>query len=247
MLKIAIFDDDPEIEAILIKQLKLIDNTLDIVSFPAWKPFEEYLNNNAGFDVVFMDLHFDKQTRSGIDYAEKIISVNSETKIIYITGYPLEYAEKIFLSTSVRPYGFIVKPIQKDLLCKYINSLYNNKNSVDDTLNFKSVGGNIEFLRLNDILYFNSHKRYVTAHTKTESFTGYYKLTDLIKQLPKYFYMCHKSYIVNVKKIQRIEARFLLINDDEIPISSINNTSVPEKRQDIIRIKSHFHEQKEYL
>ena len=64
---------------------------------------------------------------------------------------------------------------------------------------------------LPDVLYFSSDRRYVTAHTARGDYTGYYRLSDLVKQLPHYFYQCYKSYLINLNHVQCIENKSVTI------------------------------------
>lgn len=45
----------------------------------------------------------------------------------YITGYPLDYAEKIFMSSTVKPFGYLKKPFQMELLKLYVERLSKGK------------------------------------------------------------------------------------------------------------------------
>ncbi len=242
MLRLAILDDDERIGIQLKQMILSIDKTIDVETFSDWKMLHLYFTRHAHIDAVFMDLQFSNCTKNGIDYAEKIVNSHSETKIIYITGFPLDYVEKVFMSNIATPFGYIKKPFQSELLKQYINRL-----SVDCTHNcdlfaFKVVGNQIEFLSLPDVLYFSSEKRYVTAHTAVSSFTGYYKLSELKEILPPYFYMCHKSFLININKIQRIELKHVVICGIQIPISSINHSTISDKRQEMVLLKNSLYE-----
>ena len=247
MLRIAILDDEPRIGFQLRDALKAIDSTLQIDAFTAWKELREYLSRYAHVDAVFMDLQFDNHIRSGIDYAEEILCTHPETKILYITGYPMDYIQKVFLSKNVQPRGFIMKPFQTDVLKTHIVQLTEERMSDKELLPFKAVGSTIEYLSLPHLLYLSSRGRCVTAHTQNGLYTGYYKLSELAEQLPAYFYQCHKSYLINLHKIQRIEARHVLIQNQQIPLSNIGSTTIAEKRMEIIRLKSQLHKQEVQL
>ncbi len=242
MLRIAILDDDPRIGIQLKNELKTIDNTIKADHFTSWKGLKLYLCSHPQVDAVIMDLHYENLTHDGIYYAEESVKLHPELKVIYITGYPLEYVQRIFFSRSIQPAGFIVKPFQRDVLKKHIAQL-SCESPKEERLPFRSAHSTMEYIPMNEILWLSSSKRLVTVYTTGGSYTGYYKLSELASLLPAYFYQCHKSYIVNIRYIQRIEARQLIIQEQEIPISAIGKTTVAEKRMEIIRIKSRLHEQ----
>lgn len=241
MLRIVIFDDEPRIGLQLKQLLEQSGAALTADYFQDWHALQFYFSQHAHIDAVFMDICFHGSTKTGIDFAEKLAQTYSQTKFIYVTGHPLDYAEQIFMSSTVQPYGFLSKPFQKEKVLYYVGKLQGESTSSQNLLTFKPVGSQAVYLSLPDVLYFSSDRRCVTAYTAADSYTGYYRLAELAEQLPDYFYLCHKSFLVNLHHIQRIENKNLFIQDAMIPISAIGHRSVADNRQDLIRRKSELH------
>jgi DNA-binding LytR/AlgR family response regulator len=60
------------------------------------------------------------------------------------------------------------------------------------------------------------------------------KLTDLLEKLPpKQFLRVHKSFIINISHLTRIEGNMLFIRDKEIPISN----TFKKELEEIIKYK----------
>lgn len=60
-------------------------------------------------------------------------------------------------------------------------------------------------VKLRVILYIETELRVVNIYTNTRTYRFYGKLDDVMKYLNNNFYRCHKSCIVNLKKIVRME------------------------------------------
>lgn len=179
------------------------------------------------FDLLLMDIDFG-ECKNGIDYTEEIYRINPRTQIIYVTGYVERFAQDIFLQESAL-IGFLMKPVQKDILhnlfLKTLKILDSNKQS----LFFTSKKGHGESVLCNDIMYLESKAHKVFIHTISDTFFVYEQLSVLLTQLPSNFVACHKSFIVNMDKIKRIENReILLTNDFSIQISKSHSSKVKD-------------------
>ena len=119
---------------------------------------------------------------------------------------------------------YLVKPFNKDNLFKTLASavkLVEKK--------YYTFHTNKEILRIpfNQILYFTSNKHYVEIHVECTD-NGLHKkiyeqrinLSDLEKNLPDYFYRCHRTTIINLHKIISIYNCCITLTDGSMhPIS----------------------------
>ena len=55
------------------------------------------------------------------------------------------------------------------------------------------------------IFYFESNKRLVLINGVNVTQKIYMKLSELEEKLPAYFVKCHQSYIVNLKRVEKIQ------------------------------------------
>jgi len=58
---------------------------------------------------------------------------------------------------------------------------------------------------VDEILYIESERRVVNIYTCARDYRFYGKLDDITKYLNSSFYRCHKSCIINLNKIDRME------------------------------------------
>lgn len=71
-----------------------------------------------------------------------------------------------------------------------------------------------------DIIYLESMGHLVVIHVEGGDYYSYDRLEKMKESLPEQFVHCHKSYVVNMDYIRRIEKRkIILMNEKEIPIS----------------------------
>ena len=87
------------------------------------------------------------------------------------------------------------------------------------TLSIK-LRNRISNIQIDAIRYAESNKRRVYIYTESGMVYCYGSLNDLEAQLPDYFLRCHKSFLVNMKKIERFNGNDLcLYTGEEIRVS----------------------------
>ncbi|MGM9536393.1 MAG: LytR/AlgR family response regulator transcription factor, partial [Intestinibacter sp.] len=76
------------------------------------------------------------------------------------------------------------------------------------------------YLDINDILYLEVFSKEVNIHTNDNVYKVMSAINVFEKKLkPYYFFRCHKSYIINLKKVTRIEKNNAFIGNILIPVS----------------------------
>jgi DNA-binding LytR/AlgR family response regulator len=73
---------------------------------------------------------------------------------------------------------------------------------------------------LREIYFIESRGHTVCVHTGGETIVAYERLENILRSLPAGFYLCHKSFIVNMGRIRRFEpGGILLKNGETVPVS----------------------------
>lgn len=164
------------------------------------------------FDVAFIDIVLEDE--SGIDLGLLFQQKHPDTKLIFISGYQNKVPEIFF---SVKPYGFIDKPINSCIVTKYLKAIQEEAVSLNFTIREK---GNELSLPFSDICYIESFKDKVVIHTLVSAFNMWCKLDEVEHLFPKCFVRCHKSYLVNLKYIKKYNnSVFELIDGHFINVS----------------------------
>ena len=182
--------------------------------FPEVKSALEFLNSST-VDLLFLDVEMPGATGfellDNIAYKPKVILTTSKEEYAY-NAYQYHVTD------------FLKKPFTYN---RFIESL--DKVSSSDEVPAKSNGGSHIFIksdgklvRLNndDILFIESMGDYVKFVTRDKKYVSYNSLKNLEEKVNKDCFMkVHRSYIINLLKIDDIRENDLFINGIEIPIS----------------------------
>jgi len=210
-----IIEDEIPAQKILKNFIGKIPNLELIGTFNAAIEAYSFLNNNE-VDLVFLDINLPDM--SGLEF---IKTVKNPPAIIMTTAYP-DYAVSSFeLDTIV---DYLVKPISFERFFKAINKLKSkqvkeeNIEEVEDSI-FLNVDKTHHKIVLNDIVYVESDRNYITLVTKNKALSFIDTLKNWSDKLcSKQFAQVHKSYIINVNQVDKISGNTLFIADKKIPI-----------------------------
>jgi len=185
----------------------------------------EYLQQHT-VDLVFLDINMPKL--SGISFPKFL---QNPPLIIFTTAYS-EYALE---SYELKAVDYLLKPIEFNRLLQAVMKAKQllEKNSTittssaeispdisEQTIFIKS-GSEFHQLFIQNIKYIESDGNYVTFYTDKRPILARYKLSEVLELLPKeYFTRIHRSYIVAIKHIETVKKHCVVIDGNEIPISS---------------------------
>jgi len=216
-MEIAICDDINPILKEIEEQVKSLGIADNVYAFSNLDTFLFSIDGGKRYDAVLMDIEWGEKA-AGIDVAAELYRLCPETKIIYVTGH-IELSQHIFLNRSNLS-GFLSKPID-------IGLLQANLQKIADTLPYaeqpslvlRQKGAPIS-IPFRDIFFIESQGQTVEIHTTEETITVYESLENIMRSLPMEFFQCHKSYIVNMSKIRRIQSGDIhLKNGERVPVS----------------------------
>lgn len=212
-MKCIIIEDELPAQAILKKYIGKIPDTEIVHAFQTAIQANEFLKNNT-VDVIFLDINL--PDISGLDF---IKTVKNPPKIVITTAYP-DYAVNSFeLETIV---DYLVKPFSFDRFLKAISKvesqLLKSKTSEKEAT-YLNIDKIIHKVYLADILYLESDRNYVHFITSSKKLTIIDSLKNWKETLnSNKFVQIHKSYIVNLEKIEKYTGTFLYIENIKIPI-----------------------------
>lgn len=226
MIKCLIVDDEP-------LALDIIEDYISKIPFLTLykrlqNPIEALtLVQEEKIDLVFLDVQMPELT--GIQFLK---IANNKCKVILTTAYP-EYAldgyEHNVVDYLLKPIAFdrFYKAAQKaqDLLCNVpsqplpVAEVTPINNSFTHDFIFVKTEYKIQKIYLNDILFIEGLKDYISIYTKTERIITLQSMKKIDEALPNHLFVrVHKSYIVALDKIESIERSRIIIGDKVIPI-----------------------------
>ncbi len=192
----------------------LSDHDLHVCTSPQFI-FDEIEKGNKP-DVVLMDIDLDSD-KNGMDYADILYEVAPEIKVIFITAYTEKFVQDVFFRHA-NITAFLTKPIQKEYLLNALNK--KDSNHEKNKLHFQQRGI-IVSLDESEIMYLESNKHYVSIYADDgKVYTVQGKLSDYEEMLSGQFVKCHKSFVVNMEKIRKIDSEGIHLKYNTlIPIS----------------------------
>ena len=175
----------------------------------------------GGIDLVFLDIQMPDLT--GIQFL-KIAS--GKANYILTTAYSQYALESYDLNVS----DYLLKPIAFDRFYKAVEKVRNQmqKEEVDVVITpappvqdfiFVKTEHKIQKIQLDDILYIEGLKDYISIFTKSERVITLQNMKKMEETLPKVeFIRVHKSYIISLDKVESIERSRIAIAGKIIPI-----------------------------
>ncbi|WP_200825148.1 LytR/AlgR family response regulator transcription factor [Aquimarina algiphila] len=179
-------------------------------------------------DVLFLDIEM--PILNGFDLLDDL---ENKPHIIFVTG-KTKYAHKAF---DYHALDFLKKPIRKErfniAIEKVIDTFTIKSQPLpqeNDPFVFIKCGIKKYKVFLNHILYVSALKDFAKIHLEDSSpLVVLGTMTSLESLLPSnHFFRAHRSYIVNLDKIERFSAHYMEINDEKIPISRMKKQKLKE-------------------
>lgn len=218
-LKVAIAEDEQPMRIILKRALESVwevevvyetDNGKDLVDYV------ELLRPHA----VFLDIEM--PGLSGLEAAKQIVDINSETALVFVTGYPEHMADAFELYA----FDYLVKPFNPDRVTqtakKILKTITTNRKaalyelsdyfepSVCTTLPKLVVSSNgcKIFINQTDITLITRCNRKTLIYTFNckEPVQTNEPLSSIFDRLnKKMFFRSHKSFIINLNYVERLD------------------------------------------
>lgn len=225
-MRIAVCDDDPAFLKQLGEKVRDIAFISQVEQYSEMDLFFADLEDGRIFDLVLMDLDWGEHA-TGIEYAEKLYGMVPHLPVIYVTGFNDRFSQQILLKKTNLA-GYLTKPIDEMLFVRYLKKVIDNRDSAQ-TLSFQQQGRLLS-VEMNRIVYLESKNHICVIHTDARPYSVYEKLSTLSGRLGSSFVQCHKSYIVNMRWIRRVEAgRIFLKSGEMLPVSRACGAAAKEK------------------
>ena len=217
MFYIVICEDDILQRELLATYLRQIFEVLGFeYSLIEFSSGEELLNNYPNkVDILFLDIQMDKLT--GMDAARKIREFDNNVEIVFTTAI-LDYIHEGY---EVRAYRYLLKPLKYECILKHTKACIEELIDKKDTIVIKDKS-QTAIIQTNDILYIEVLRKEVTIYTKEENYLFKTSMKSIEDKLAKKnFFRCHKSYLINLKKVKSLREKENVVTIDsyEIPVS----------------------------
>jgi DNA-binding LytR/AlgR family response regulator len=168
-------------------------------------------------DLLFLDIEMPQMT--GMDLVK---SLQIKPQIVFVTSRS-DYAVEAFEYNAT---DYLVKPVTYARFLKAVTKVKENFDAqqmvqVHHKDLYIKTDSKIVKVNLKDLLYVEALADYVIIHTGTNRYIVHSTMKGIEKKLaPAEFVRVHRSYIVNVEKIDSIEDLSIIINKKLIPIGA---------------------------
>lgn len=244
MLKVIIIDDEPLARSILIEylqkfpELELVQECNDgfegLKAIMQWQP-----------DLIFLDIQMPK-----INGFEMLELADQPPAVIFTTAFD-EYAIRAFEAHAV---DYLLKPFSQERFNRAVQKWLDQRPSVQ-TKNKSTellletaaqtpaqrnrivvkIAGKIKIIPVQDLEYLEAADDYVKIHTQDGAFLKNKTMNFFEKFLdPLQFVRTHRSYIVNVQQITRLEP---YEKDGHLAILK-NGSKIPLSKTGYVRLKA---------
>lgn len=133
------------------------------------------------------------------------------------------------------PNGFISKPFKVEQLRSVLKLIQTNVSSEPQTSEqsdslFVKDGQGYARIAFTDIRYAKADDNYTQLFTSEKRFVLSSTLKEVEKKLVDHgFIRSHRSYLINLKKVTRVGNNFVLIDEDELPMSEKYKRSIMDR------------------
>lgn len=224
-MKIVLLED----EAIVIRDLSARLNRMGyevVAHFNNGLDFLAFMENSDA-DLCLIDINI-KGHINGIETATKL-QKSSNIPLIYLTA---QGDRDTFLQAkSTKPAAYLLKPYNEFELQTAIELAIENfeAQNTEEDKEFKIIDDKIFFkhkerfecVKVQDILFLEASGNYTTLHVYPgKSYllvTQLGKFESLLNE--KFLYRCHRSFIVNLHKVDGFDDTHIYISEHQIPIS----------------------------
>ncbi|MFZ6000239.1 MAG: LytR/AlgR family response regulator transcription factor [Bacteroidota bacterium] len=231
-MKCIIVDDEPLAIEILESYVARMDNLELAGTFRNAISAFTFLQQNQ-VDLIFLDIQMPKL--SGIDFLK---SLKHPPQVIFTTAFR-DYAIEGF---ELEVADYLLKPIPFERFLKAVAKVLPARDKefeakagaapVADSFIYFKVDKKMVKTRMSDVLYIESIKDYVKVKTIDKEIITQQKISYLEESLPKnQFLRVHRSFIVNVDRIDAYSATDVDLGKHQVPIGR-------NYKNDVMRILS---------
>lgn len=215
-LKCAIIDDDPFFTQLISHYLSHVESIECTGIYHT--PFEA-LNKINFQEIDFLFLDIEMPEMNGLEFIESLTTL---PPIVFVSAKKT-YGVDAFDNNAI---DYLYKPVSFARFLKCVNKikmhfehLKTNGSGKQQNIFIKHNGIHIR-LAIEDIFMIRAHDNDVTLNTNIRSYKTHLRLKDIYDMLPlSDFMQVHRSFIVQLAKIDKVDGEIIEINGRTIPVS----------------------------
>ena len=207
--------------------------TIRVKEYKDAKSFFFDFEDGESFDVLIMDIILPASV-AGTEIARRVRERDKRVIILFLTQVTDSFQDGFEVSAL----QYLIKPLIYPLLRRSLDRAAAQLRETEVTYyTFNHGKGKMMRLAHDDILFIESQSQHVIIHTADgQRFDDWSRLKDVEKELPAGFVRTHRSYIVNLHHVDRLEYRSVFVGQEELPVSRTYLDRVRREWSDIHRL-----------
>ncbi len=220
--------DDDNVSRLALEELLNQTGTIEVIA--SCEKVTEALKaiNTHEIDIIFLDIEMPEM--NGFEFLETL----SESPYIIFISSRESYALKAYETSAT---DYLLKPFSLDRLLKAINKVKEAKqqrlaSSENNTAKNIFIKADSAFVKLDidSINWIESLGDYVTIHTDDKKYVVNITMKKVEEKLSSAsFCRIHRSFIINLNKIDKIEENIVIIKNKTFPVSRSNKKDLYER------------------
>ena len=171
---------------------------------------QELLRSTEDFDIIFLDIIMKDLDGMG---TARIVREKAFDKILILVSSSREY---VFAAYDVEAFQYLLKPVDENKLKRVLQKALLKLEKHPQEFMIVNKERQSKKLFLDNIYYFEIIGRMVDVHGAEGVFTYYEQIGVLENQLRgKGFFLCHKSYLINLKHVDGYNRQEVLLDNGE--------------------------------
>jgi two-component system LytT family response regulator len=223
--------DDNILDLTVLKKLISMEQALVLAGecLNAMEAYQQIQSNDI--DILFLDIEMPDM--NGIDLLK---SLGDKRPMVVLTTSSIDYAAEAF---DLNVVDFLIKPIVPVRFLQAVEKakrmlLTNNLAFVDkeDEFVFIRDANVVRRVRVSDILYMEARGDYVKINMPDQTYSIHSSLKSVEEKLSKNtFLRVHRSFIINVGRIDTIEGGTLIVHRNMVPVSDAYRATLYKRMQ----------------
>lgn len=187
--------------------------------------FSEFFSENDP-DLVFLDIHLNSK-QTGVDFAK--ICQERSVPFVYLTSY--SDSKTINSAFEYDPIAYILKPFTEEEVYKTLE-IAKIKIAQGNQNRFLSLKDGYDTVRVKymDIRWLKADNIYTEISTDSKKYLQRIPLSEMMDMLPgNQFCRVHRSFIVNLERVDRVGSDHLEVAGEQIPLSRTKKTEILDR------------------
>ncbi|TKC05068.1 LytR/AlgR family response regulator transcription factor [Pedobacter frigoris] len=229
-MKCLVVDDDILARTVL-KQMISTDSSLTLIGEcdDAIQAYREIIASQI--DILFLDIEM-----PGMTGIELVKSLEGKRPMIIFTTSTVNYAAEAF---DLNVVDFLIKPIVPGRFLQSVEKareILKTKNlsvsNREDEFVFIRDSNVVRRIKVGEILYMEAMGDYVKIYIEGRVYSIHSSLKSVEQKLSQaVFLRVHRSFIINVSKIDTLEGGTLIINKMLVPVSDAYRSALNKRMQ----------------